>query len=127
MPRLSALQVAEQGSFSQVRAFAGDGLYREGMPAPHLYVVKEGEVDLFLVRDEKRTVIETRRAGQCFGMEAQRASPVRTHNAAARTHCELVLIDNPSAIEAIRASHDLVQDLLECLNACWTAWPRRTS
>ena len=116
MPKLSALQVAEQGSFSQVRAFAGDVLYREGMPAPHLYVVKEGEVDLFLVRDEKRTVIETLRPGQCFGFEAQRANPVREHNAAARTYCELYLIDNPSAVEAIRASHDLVQDLLECLS-----------
>lgn len=116
MPRMSALQFAEQGGFSQVRAFAGDVLYREGMPAQHLYVVKEGEVDLYLLRDEKRTVIETLRKGQCFGVDTGRPGQPRAHHAAARTYCELYLIDNPTAALAIRNSHDLVQDMLDSLS-----------
>lgn len=116
MPTLSALQFAQQGPFSQVRAFAGDVLFKEGMPAAHLYVIKEGEVDLYHVRDEKRTVIETLRKGQCFGVDTRRPGQPRAHHAAARTYCELYLIDNPAAIQAIQASHDLVQDLLDGLS-----------
>lgn len=117
MPTPSALQFAEQGKFSQVRAFAGDVLYTEGMPAPHMYVVKEGEVDLYLVRDEKRTVIETLRKGQCFGIEPHQTSCTRVHNAAARTYCELYLIDNGTVNKAIEASADLVRSALETLSA----------
>lgn len=116
MPTTSALQFAEQGKFSQVRAFAGDVLYTEGMPAPHMYVVKEGEVDLYLVRDEKRTVIETLRKGQCFGIEPHQAASMRVHNAAARTYCELYLIDNGTVNKAIDASADLVRSALNTLS-----------
>ena len=116
MPTTSALQFAEQGKFSQVRAFAGDVLYTEGMPAPHMYVVKEGEVDLYLVRDEKRTVIETLRKGQCFGIEPHQAASTRVHNAAARTYCELYLIDNGTVNRAIDASADLVRSALNTLS-----------
>lgn len=116
MPTTSALQFAEQGKFSQVRAFAGDVLYTEGMPAPHMYVVKEGEVDLYLVRDEKRTVIETLRKGQCFGIEPHHAASMRVHNAAARSYCELYLIDNGTVNKAIDASADLVRSALNTLS-----------
>ena len=45
------LQFARESACSQLRAFAGDVLYKEGMPATNLYLIREGEVDLFLVRD----------------------------------------------------------------------------
>lgn len=116
MTRLSALPFAAQGQFSQLRAFAGDVLYTEGMPALHLYVVKEGEVDLYLVREEKRTVVETIRRGQCFGVEPHGGQPLRVHNAAARSYCELHVIDLTTVNLAIGASHELVQGLLGTLS-----------
>jgi CRP-like cAMP-binding protein len=112
MPHSPALAYAEAGGFSQMRAFAGDVLYTEGMPALHLYVVKEGEVDLFLMRDEKRTVVETLRRGQCFGFEPHLAQPVRLHGAAARSFCELYVVDNPSAMQALAPASDLLWGLL---------------
>lgn len=112
MSTSSALLFAEAGSFSQVRAFAGDVLYTEGMPALHLYVVKEGEVDLYLVRDEKRTVVETLRRGQCFGFEPQLAQPARLHCAAARSYCELYVVDNASAAKSLAGASDLLQGML---------------
>jgi hypothetical protein len=36
MPNLSALEYAERGHFTWMRAFAGDVLYTEGMPGSHL-------------------------------------------------------------------------------------------
>ncbi|MEY4749513.1 MAG: hypothetical protein RIQ60_1727 [Pseudomonadota bacterium] len=112
MPRESALQFAENGQFSQVRAFAGDVLYTEGMPASHLYVVKDGEVDLYLVRDEKRTVVETLRKGQCFGMEPHLKQHLRLHCASARTYSELFLIPAEAVNDAIADTPDLAQSLM---------------
>lgn len=116
MPLPAALAFAEQGRFSQQRAFAGDVLYTEGMPALHLYVVKEGEVDLYLVRDEKRTVVDTVRRGQCFGIEPHQAQQLRVHNAAARTYCELHVIDLATLQAATAASPELVRGLLHTLS-----------
>ncbi|EHR73752.1 cyclic nucleotide-binding protein [Burkholderiales bacterium JOSHI_001] len=115
-PTASALQFAERGHFSQVRAFAGEVLYTQDMPAGHMYVIKDGEVDLYLVRDEKRTVVETLKKGQCFGLEPHLHQQVRLHNAAARTYCELFLVDNETVTDAMAASPDLVQSLLDTLS-----------
>lgn len=116
MPRTSALPFAEQGPFSRVRAFAGDVLYTEGMPAPHLYVVKEGVVDLYLVREDKRTVIETLRQGQCFGIEPHLTQGARLHNAAARSYCELIVIDAATLGAAVAASPELTRGMLDTLS-----------
>lgn len=116
VPKALALQFAERGQFSQVRAFAGEILYTVGMPAAHMYVVKDGEVDLYLVEDEKRTVVETLRKGQCFGLEPHLPTQARSHNAAARTYCELVLIDNQVVNRATAASPDLVRSMLDTLS-----------
>lgn len=113
MPRESALQFAERGQFSQVRAFAGEVLYTEGMPAAHMYVIKDGEVDLFLVREEKRTVVETLRKGQCFGLEPHLQQQVRLHNAGARSYCELYLVDNEAVNQSIGVTPDLVRSMLD--------------
>ena len=115
-PKESALQFAERGQYSQVRAFAGEVLYTEGMPAAHMYVIKDGEIDLYLVRDEKRTVVETLKKGQCFGIEPHLANQARIHNAAARTYCELFLVDNKAVNAAINASPDLMQSMLATLS-----------
>jgi CRP-like cAMP-binding protein len=116
MSRESALQFAERGQFSQVRAFAGDVLYTEGMPAAHMYVIKDGDVDLYLVRDEKRTVVETLTKGQCFGMEPHLQQHKRIHNAKARTYCELFLVTNEALAHAVAATPDLVQSLLHTMS-----------
>ena len=116
MPHPTLLQFAEQNQFSQVRAFAGEVLYTGGMPAPHLYVVKDGEVDLFLVRDEKRTVIETLGKGQCFGIEPHLARPTRMQGAAARSYCELYVIDHGLMNRAVDQSPELVQGLLNTMS-----------
>lgn len=116
MQKMSALQFAERGRCSQIRAFSGDVLYTEGMSANHMYVVKEGEVDLYLIRDEKRVVIETLKRGQCFGVEPHLANHTRVHNAAARTYCELYLIDDDEVFGAIEASPDLPQSILDTLS-----------
>ncbi len=116
IPREPHLQFARDSAASQLRAFAGDVIYKEGMPATHLYVIVEGEVDLFLVRDGKRTVVETLHKGQCFGIEPHLERPERLHNAAARTYCEMSLVPLHAVAEAVADSAGLAQGLLRTLS-----------
>jgi len=110
------MQFAEQGRYTQARAFAGEVLYTEGMQASHMYVIKEGEIDLYLIRDEKRTVVETLSKGQCFGIETHMLNQVRTHNAAAKTYAELYLIDNKVVNAAVNESSPLTKSMLDTLS-----------
>lgn len=86
------MPVGPDEGFTQQRAYAGDVLYTEGMPGHHLYVIKEGAIDIYMVREEKRVVVETLGPGQCFGVPAQLVQGRRSNNAAARSYCELYLI-----------------------------------
>jgi CRP-like cAMP-binding protein len=116
IPREPHLQFARESGVSQLRAFAGDVLYKEGMPATHQYVIVEGEVDLYLLRDGKRTVVETLRKGQCFGIEPHQERPQRLHNAVARTYCELSLVPLQDLSAAVGGSAGLAQGLLRTLS-----------
>jgi CRP-like cAMP-binding protein len=86
------MPIDEAAGFTQQRAYAGDVLYTEGMAGTHLYVIKEGAVDIYMVREEKRVVVESLGQGQCFGMSSQLIAGRRANNAAASTYCELYLI-----------------------------------
>lgn len=92
-PAVSVPMPIDEGEgFTQQRAYAGDVLYTEGMAGTHLYVIKEGAVDIYMVREEKRVVVESLGQGQCFGMSSQLIQGRRANNAAASTYCELYLI-----------------------------------
>lgn len=116
MQNLTALEYAERGHFTWMRAFAGDVLYTEGMPGSHMYVIKEGEVDIYMVREEKRVVVERLGKGQCFGMTPHLPKSTRINNAAARSYCELYLIDNATVEAQLEATSELGHSLLQTLS-----------
>lgn len=97
---------------TQLRAYAGDVLYTEGMPSSHLYVIKEGEVDLYMVREEKRVVVETLSRGHVFGANAQLLSGPRTDNAVAKTYCEFYLIDAEGLETVMQQTPKLLRGIL---------------
>ena len=106
----------EKAPFTQQRAYAGDVLYTEGMPSHHMYVVKEGIVDIYMVREEKRVVVETLGKGQCFGMSLHDLRGKRINNAAARTYCELYLVSNDTLEQDLAGAPDLTRSLLHALS-----------
>lgn len=114
------MPVGPDEGFTQQRFYAGDVLYTEGMPAHHLYVIKEGSVDLYMVREEKRVVVETLGPGQCFGVPAQLVNGRRANNAAARSYCELYLIGydtlESELAETPRFTRGLLRSLVERLD-----------
>jgi CRP-like cAMP-binding protein len=106
----------ESVGFTQQRVYAGDVLYTENTPAHHMYVVKEGVVDIYMVREEKRVVVETLGKGQCFGMAPHVVKGKRVNNAAARTYCELYLIQNDVLEADMQAAPQLTRSLLSALS-----------
>jgi len=69
--------------FSQARAYTGDVLFTEKMAGTQVYIIKEGQVDLFLMREERRVVVESLTKGQCFGMNSSLLNNGRAANAMA--------------------------------------------
>jgi CRP-like cAMP-binding protein len=125
-PVALSMPVGPDEGFTQQRFYSGDVLYTEGMPAHHLYVIKEGAIDIYMVREEKRVVVETLGPGQCFGVPTQLVQGRRSNNAAARSYCELYLVgydtledelgDTPkftrgllrSLVERLETAHELI-------------------
>lgn len=115
-PLLAAdLPLDENLPATQLRAYAGDVLYTEGMPSSHLYVIKEGEVDLYMVREEKRVVIDTLTRGHVFGATPQLLNGRRTDNAVAKSYCEFYLVDAESLASVLDDTPKLLRGILKTL------------
>jgi CRP/FNR family transcriptional regulator, cyclic AMP receptor protein len=65
---------------------AGQSIFDEGQPGDHMYVVLEGEVELFI----HGRMVETLGEGGVLGEMALLDSAPRTARAVARTNCKLV-------------------------------------
>ncbi len=68
---------------------AGTVLFKSGQPRDYMYVVVEGQVDLYINGDH----VETVEACGMFGEMALIEKDVRTATAIARTDCKLAIID----------------------------------
>ena len=68
---------------------AGETIFEVGSPATHMFVVKEGEVDI-IVND---MTVETAGEGMIFGEMALIDDKPRSATAKAKTDCHLVPID----------------------------------
>lgn len=109
------MPIDESDHFTQQRFYAGDVIYTEGMSCSNMYVIKEGEVDFYLIREEKRVVVRTLGKGQCFGMTPRLLNGVRTTSASARTYCELYLIDNEKLDAELHTLPRLMRGILRTL------------
>jgi CRP-like cAMP-binding protein len=107
-----SMPIDEDDHFTQQRFYAGDVIYTEGMCSSHMYVIKEGEVDFYVIREEKRVVIRTLGKGQCFGMDSRLLNKGRATNASARTYCELYLIENDKLDEELHRLPKLMRGVL---------------
>lgn len=105
--------IIEDGiNFSQIRAYAGDVLFTEKMAGTQVYLIKEGQVDLYLMREERRVVVESLGKGQCFGMNSSLLNKGRTTNAAAATYSEFYVIDSTTLDQHFRTAPKIVRAIL---------------
>ncbi len=110
-----SMPIDDSDNLTQQRFYAGDIIYTEGMTSSHMYVIKEGEVDFYVVREEKRVIVRSLGKGQCFGMDSRLLNSGRTTNAVARTYCELYLIENEKLDAELRVLPRLVSGILQTL------------
>lgn len=98
--------------FTQLRAYAGDVLFTEKMAGNQVYLIKEGHVDLYLMREERRVVVDTLGKGQCFGMNSKLLHCRRPTHAMARTYSEFYVIDGATLERHLKATPQLIESLL---------------
>ena len=110
-----SMPIEDDAHFTQQRFYAGDVIYTEGMACSNMYVIKDGEVDFYLIREEKRVVVRTLGKGQCFGMTPRLLNGNRTTNACARTYCELYLVENDKLDAELHALPKLMHGILRTL------------
>lgn len=110
-----SMPIDDDAQFTQQRFYAGDIIYTEGMSGSNMYVIKEGEVDFYLIREEKRVVVRTLGKGQCFGMTPRLLGGNRTTSASARTYCELYLVENEKLDEQLQTLPKLMRGILNTL------------
>jgi len=101
--------------FSQARAYTGDVLFTEKMAGTQVYIIKEGQVDLFLMREERRVVVESLTKGQCFGMNSSLLNNGRAANAMAATYSELYVVDGAALEGYLGATPTPVRAMLTTL------------
>ena len=77
---------------------AGQAIFREGEPGDVLYIVAEGEVEIFM--GGKR--LETLEAGDILGEMALIEDRPRSASAFARTDCLLTLITRPHFLTLVQ-------------------------
>ncbi len=105
--------ILEEGvNFSQIRAYAGDVLFTEKMAGTQVYLIKEGQVDLYLMREERRVTVESLGKGQFFGMNSSLLNKGRTTNAAAATYSEFYVIDSASLDQYLKIAPKIVRAIL---------------
>jgi CRP-like cAMP-binding protein len=102
-------------NFSQARAYTGDVLFTEKMSGTQVYIIKEGQVDLFLMREERRVVVESLTKGQCFGMNSSLLNNGRAANAMAATYTEFYLVDGSSLEAYLGATPKPIRSMLTTL------------
>lgn len=88
-------------------------LFRVGDPGDSLYVVRSGEVELFVTRDTgERVVLETARAGDFFGEISLLDGGPRNASALVTEDCELIVVDRGDLDELFRIKPAAAMDLL---------------
>ena len=93
---------------SVVRHWGGTAIMREGQSGAFMYVVKTGRVAI-AIRDKP---VEVVLPGGTFGEMAVVDQSPRTASATAEVECELLQIDRPSLLEAVKANPAFAMALL---------------
>ncbi|MEO7093814.1 MAG: DUF1003 domain-containing protein [Polyangiales bacterium] len=91
----------------------GHKLFDRGDPGDALYVVREGEVEIWVKNDTgERMVLETCKRGDFFGEISLLDGGPRTAGAVTKTSVELLVVDRGDLEELIRLKPQAAMDLL---------------
>lgn len=96
---------------STVRHWGDTVVMREGQSGAFMYVVKSGRVAISI----RGAVVETAQPGAIFGEMALVDQSPRTATATSETECELLQVDRPSLLAAVRAQPAFAMAMLRAV------------
>jgi CRP-like cAMP-binding protein len=95
---------------------AGEVILSEGyMGLPAIYVIKEGQVEISISRDDIRIVMGTLGKGQFFGEDVLVSSEPRRFTARALVYCELQVVDAAAVKQAMEGIPSFLRHMLRSL------------
>ncbi len=80
-----------------------------------MYLIKEGQVEIFVVRDDKRIILSKLGPGACFGEMALITTEPRSASAKALSYCELYMVDQEYLRSNIESSPPLIRHIVKSL------------
>jgi CRP-like cAMP-binding protein len=93
----------------------GERLFRQGEEGGALYVIMEGEADVYVDSDGHLTRVNVVRSGDCLGEISLLTGERLSATVQAARDCEVVLIQRERMAEVLRESPELVEKLSEIL------------
>lgn len=100
------------------KVFPGETIFTEGaVGARHMYIIREGTVEISITRDQKKIVLNLYGRGAFFGEMALISGGPRSATAKAQTYCELHVVDSKALENTISGSHPIVRHMLKSMVA----------
>ena len=93
----------------------GERIFRQGEEGSALYVILEGEAEVFVDADGHMTRVNVVRAGDCLGEFSLLTGERLSATVQATKDCEVVLIERERMADVLRESPELVEKLSEIL------------
>ncbi len=108
--------MTDDGSEFSVRVQAGDFVFREGDSGDAMFIVQEGEVEIFREVEGRQIRLALLEEGDFFGEMALLEKLPRTASARAATNCMLLRIDESTFDQMIHANPEIPVRMLRKLS-----------
>jgi len=90
-------------------------IFREGLPGSSTYVVRQGKVEISVLRDGKKVVLATLGEGSLFGEMAPFDGGLRSATASAATSCEVWCVRTEGFREMVDACPPFIKTMVDSL------------
>ncbi len=94
----------------------GELVIREGEEGDRMYVIQEGQVQVFVERDGKEVPLAVRGQGECFGEMAIFEREVRSASVRARGRVRVLSLDKKNFLQRIQEDPTLAFRMVETMS-----------
>jgi len=102
-------------SFSVKTFHKGQLVFKKGQPGNKAFLIKKGAIDLCIIKDGRKTLLESLKTGQLFGELGLINEDPRPFDAIATEFTELVIIEKEFLNQFIKNSPGIVQAFLNAM------------
>ena len=97
------------------QVYKGETIFKQGAAADHMFIIKDGKVDIHLSRDDKTIHLSTLERGSFFGEMALISDSPRSATATALEFTELYVIDSKAIDAILEKTNPIVRHMLKTM------------